>query len=104
MPDDDAPTTTATAESGFTRSCGAVTAASGARLQVILGDGVTDCPMAMRLVRAFHRKIDQPSGSRHPAKATVYGWECVSGPPSSQGGTTCSLGARTVLAAVETGE
>lgn len=107
LPGDDAPaptSTMATAEDGFTRSCGTVTAASGARLQVILGEGVTDCPMAMRLVRAFHRKIDQPSGSRHPAKATVDGWQCVSGPPSSQGGTTCSRGAATVLAAVETSE
>lgn len=99
------PRTTAD-ENGFTRSCGIVRAASGARLQVILGEGVTDCPMAVRLVRAFHRAIagEQPSGSRHPAKATVDGWSCVSGPPSSQGGTNCTRGERTVMAAVVTDE
>lgn len=86
--------------------CGTVSAAGGAQLQVILGDGATGCAEAERVVRAFHRKIagQQPAGSRSPAKATVDGWECVSGPPSSQGGTSCSRGAETVSAAVVTAE
>jgi hypothetical protein len=107
LPDDEpAPsaTTRAPAADDDPRGCGVVRAASGAQLQVILGDGVSDCGMAERLVQAFHRSIEQPSRSRHPVRATVDGWDCVSGPPSSQGGTTCSRGAATVLAAVLTDE
>lgn len=84
------------------QACGQVTAASGARLQVLLDDGQTSCAQADRVVRAFHRAIagQQPAGSRRPAKATVDGWSCVSGPPSGQGGTSCSRGTATVSAAV----
>lgn len=109
LPGADDPATTssaAPAEEGSTRSCGTVTAASGARLQVIPGAGVTGCPEAERVVRAFHRAIAgrQPSGSRKPAAAQVHGWDCVSGPPSSQGGTICSRGGATISAAIVTNE
>lgn len=62
--------------------------------------------MAERVIAAFHAEIagQQPAGSRHPVKATVDGWKCVSGPPSSQGGTSCSKGDTDVLAAVITDE
>lgn len=68
--------------------------------------GDAGCELAERVVAAFHAEIEgkQPAGSRHPVKATVDGWACVSGPPSSQGGTSCSKGDTDVLAAVITDE
>lgn len=82
-------------------SCGTVTAASGLTLQVLPSPGVS-CPGAVSLVRKFQEQLAgrQPAGSRSPASAIVDGWQCVSGPPSSQGGTTCSRQDQTVFAAV----
>lgn len=83
-------------------TCGTVTSASGLTLRVKLGEGATDCGLAERVVRAFHRAIagQQPAESDEPVGAIVDGWKCVSGPPSAQGGTSCSKGAVNVLGAV----
>ncbi|WP_233459043.1 hypothetical protein, partial [Amycolatopsis acidiphila] len=82
-------------------SCGTVTAASGLTLQVLESPGVP-CADAKDLVSRFQAQLAgrQPAGSGKPASATVDGWLCVSGPPSSQGGTTCSLQDKTVFAGV----
>jgi hypothetical protein len=82
-------------------TCGTVTAASGLTLQVLDSPGVP-CADAKQLVSRFQARLAgrQPAGSGQPASATVDGWLCVSGPPSSQGGTTCSLQDRTVFAGV----
>jgi hypothetical protein len=71
-------------------------------LQVMVEDGQTSCAEAVRLVRTFHQQIrgKQPAGSDKPVRAAVDGWTCVSGPPSSQGGTLCMRGSDTVSAAV----
>ncbi|GAA5157027.1 hypothetical protein [Amycolatopsis dongchuanensis] len=82
-------------------ACGAVTAASGLRLQV-LPDSTVPCAEATDLVRRFQEQLagKQPAGSNQPASATVDGWLCVSGPPAAQGGTTCSKLDKTVFAGV----
>lgn len=86
--------------------CGTVTAASGLTLRVMLGEGALDCTEAKRVVAAFHRAIEgeQSAESDEPVSATVDGWHCVSGPPSAQGGTSCSIGQKNVLGAVVTEE
>lgn len=83
-------------------ACGTVTAASGLTLLVELGEGATDCTEAERIVADFHAKIagQQSADSRRPVAASVDGWDCVSGPPSSQGGTSCTKGSQNVLAGV----
>ncbi|HVV10604.1 hypothetical protein [Amycolatopsis sp.] len=87
--------------------CGTVHAASGLTLRVQDGSsaGMT-CAQATDLVARFQRQITgkQPSGSNDPVSATVDGWLCVSGPPSAQGGTTCSKQDLTVFAGAVTGE
>lgn len=82
-------------------TCGTVTAASGLTLQVLDSPGVS-CADAKQLVSRFQAELagKQTAGSSQPASATVDGWLCVSGPPSSQGGTTCSLDDKTVFASV----
>jgi hypothetical protein len=82
-------------------TCGTVTAASGLTLRVLPAPGVS-CPDAVGLVSRFQAQLAgrQPARSSRPASATVDGWLCVSGPPSAQGGTTCSLQDKTVFAAV----
>ncbi|OZM72521.1 hypothetical protein CFN78_15630 [Amycolatopsis antarctica] len=80
-----------------------MTAASGLTLQVLGGDtGSAPCEEATRVVRQFHERIAgrQAAGSDEPATGSVEGWDCVSGPPSAQGGTSCGKGTLTVLAAV----
>ncbi|WAL63375.1 hypothetical protein ORV05_20380 [Amycolatopsis cynarae] len=88
-------------------SCGSVTAASGLTLSVLdsTATGI-GCPQAHQLVAKFQAGIagQQPAGSGRPVSATVDGWLCVSGPPSSQGGTTCSLDDKTVYARVVAAE
>ncbi|WP_239155022.1 hypothetical protein [Amycolatopsis sp. FDAARGOS 1241] len=94
------PTTSATTVPG---SCGTVTAASGLTLYVFDSQaGGVPCAEAMTLVRDFHAKIAgrQGAGSNDAVNDTVSGWLCTSGPPASQGGTTCSKGEQTVFAAV----
>ncbi|WP_246257355.1 hypothetical protein [Amycolatopsis anabasis] len=84
-------------------SCGTVTAASGQTLQVLDSHaGGVDCAQAKRVVAAFHQKIAgrQSAQSNEPVSDTVDGWLCVSGPPAAQGGTTCSMQDKSVLAAV----
>ncbi|HWD02392.1 MAG TPA: hypothetical protein VG674_08075 [Amycolatopsis sp.] len=84
-------------------SCGTVTAASGLTLYVFDSRaGGVPCAQALQLVRDFHAKIAgrQGAGSNNAVNDTVSGWLCTSGPPASQGGTTCSKGEQTVFAAV----
>ncbi|HKN53325.1 MAG TPA: hypothetical protein VJX66_12530, partial [Amycolatopsis sp.] len=84
-------------------SCGTVTAASGLTLYVFDSQSVgVDCAAATRLVTEFQRKIAgrQGAGSNDAVNDTVEGWLCTSGPPASQGGTTCTKGEQTVFAAV----
>ncbi|MTD58544.1 hypothetical protein GKO32_31885 [Amycolatopsis sp. RM579] len=78
-----------------------VTAASGLTLQVLDSPGIP-CADAKALVGKFQAQLagKQPAGSTQPASATVDGWLCVSGPPASQGGTSCSLDDKTVFASV----
>lgn len=112
LPDQDAPQTkqsrpaSTTVRAVSSRYCGTVRAASGLTLHVKLGEGALACTEAERVVSAFHRAIKgkQPAGSDRPVAATVDGWDCVSGPPSSEGGTSCTKGGRNVLAAVVTEE
>ncbi|TVT42296.1 hypothetical protein FNH05_22610 [Amycolatopsis rhizosphaerae] len=88
-------------------SCGSVTAASGLTLSVLDGTAAgIGCAQAHQLVAKFQAGIagQQPAGSGRPVSATVDGWLCVSGPPSSQGGTTCSLDDKTVYARVVAAE
>lgn len=82
-------------------TCGTVIAASGLTLQVLDSPGV-GCADAKQLVSRFQEQLagKQTAGSTKPASATVDGWLCVSGPPSSQGGTSCSLDDKTVFATV----
>lgn len=82
-------------------TCGTVTAASGLTLYVY-DNKALPCADALSLVKKFHAAINgkQAAGSNSPVNATVDGWLCVSGPPAAQGGTTCSKGQQTVLAAV----
>jgi hypothetical protein len=82
-------------------SCGTVTAASGLTLYVFQSQGL-DCAAATKLVGDFQRKIGgrQGAGSNDAVNDTVDGWLCTSGPPASQGGTTCTKGEQTVFAAV----
>ncbi|WP_211260421.1 hypothetical protein [Amycolatopsis jejuensis] len=82
-------------------TCGTVSAASGLTLYVY-DNKTVPCADALSLVKKFHEAIAgrQAAGSNNPANATVDGWLCVSGPPAAQGGTTCSKGEQTVLAAV----
>ncbi|KAA9151357.1 hypothetical protein FPZ12_039165 [Amycolatopsis acidicola] len=82
-------------------------AASGLTLRV--EDSSTagmDCAQATDLVARFQRQLTGKQGpdSRDPVSATVDGWLCVSGPPSAQGGTTCSKQDLTVFAGVAAGE
>ncbi|OXM72522.1 hypothetical protein CF166_14770 [Amycolatopsis sp. KNN50.9b] len=82
-------------------------AASGLTLQVM--DTTTSglsCGQATDLVTRFQQAIAgrQPAGSGRPVGETVDGWLCVSGPPASQGGTTCSRGEDTVFARVTEAE
>lgn len=84
-------------------SCGTVTAASGLTLQVLAGDsGGVDCGQATQIVERFHGQIagKQNADSREPVAEQVADWQCVSGPPSAQGGTTCLKGEANILAAV----
>lgn len=74
-------------------TCGTVKAASGKTLQVQRPDGgQPGCDEANRVVTEFHRRIagQQPAGSDQPMGMQVDGWQCVSGPPTAQGGTTCT--------------
>ncbi|MFF0149316.1 hypothetical protein ATK36_1205 [Amycolatopsis sulphurea] len=84
-------------------TCGTITAASGLTLYVYdsRASGVS-CADATSLVKKFHATIAgrQSAGSNAAVDATVDGWLCTSGPPAAQGGTTCSKGEQTVLAAV----
>ncbi|NIH80903.1 hypothetical protein [Amycolatopsis viridis] len=87
--------------------CGTVPAASGLTLQVM--DTTTSplsCGQATDLVTRFQQAIAgrQPARSALPVRETVDGWMCVSGPPASQGGTTCSRGEDTVFAQVTESE
>lgn len=97
-----APKTTPAGTKSPDGPCGTVTAASGLTLLVELGEGATDCTEAERIVADFHAKIagQQSADSRRPVAASVDGWDCVSGPPSSQGGTSCTKGSQNVLAGV----
>ncbi|WP_261377182.1 hypothetical protein, partial [Amycolatopsis bartoniae] len=83
--------------------CGTVAAASGLTLQVLPTPNLP-CDEANQLVARFQAQLAgrQPAGSDQPASATVDGWLCVSGPPASQGGTTCSRQDQTVFAGVVT--
>lgn len=98
------PGTTAGAKSD---ECGTVRAASGLLLQVMetTTSGLT-CGQATDLVARFQQVIAgrQPAGSTRPVGETVDGWLCVSGPPASQGGTSCSRGDDTVFARVTEAE
>jgi hypothetical protein len=83
--------------------CDTVQAASGLTLLVL--DVVSDdigCAQAEQLVRDFQARIagQQPAGSTQPVSASVQGWLCVSAPPATQGGTTCTLRDKTVYARV----
>lgn len=95
------PGTTTAAPAPADGSCGTVTAASGLTLRVLPAAGVS-CADAVGLVGRFQEQLAgrQPAGSSRPASAVVDGWLCVSGPPSSKGGTTCSLQDKTVFADV----
>ncbi|WP_233157242.1 MULTISPECIES: hypothetical protein [Amycolatopsis] len=103
-----ATSTTATSPAGARADeCGTVRAASGLTLQVM--DTTTSglsCGQATDLVTRFQQAIAgrQPAGSGRPVGETVDGWLCVSGPPASQGGTTCSRGEDTVFARVTEAE
>ncbi|GAB3574779.1 hypothetical protein GCM10027445_36210 [Amycolatopsis endophytica] len=93
-------TTTAAARSD---ECGTVTAASGLTLRVMdTTTSALDCGAATDLVTRFQQAITgrQPADSARPVSETVDGWLCVSGPPASQGGTSCSRGEDTVFAQV----
>ncbi|TNC25490.1 hypothetical protein FG385_14885 [Amycolatopsis alkalitolerans] len=70
-------------------------------LQVLESPGIA-CADAKALVSRFQAQLagKQPAGSSQPASATVDGWLCVSGPPASQGGTSCSRQDQTVFAGV----
>ncbi len=84
-------------------ACGTVTAASGLTLYVFdSGSAGISCVTATKLVGDFHHKIAgrQGAGSNDAVNETVDGWLCTSGPPASQGGTTCTKGEQTVFAAV----
>ncbi|NIH83964.1 hypothetical protein [Amycolatopsis granulosa] len=87
--------------------CGTVHAASGLTLQVMdTTTSALSCGQATDLVTRFQQTIAgrQPAGSARPVSETVDGWVCVSGPPASQGGTTCSRGEDTVFAQVTEAE
>lgn len=87
--------------------CGTVRAASGLELQVMeTATSGLGCGRATDLVTRFQEAIAgrQPAGSARPVSETVDGWLCVSGPPASQGGTTCSRGEDTVFARVTEAE
>ncbi|RJQ80670.1 hypothetical protein D5S19_24675 [Amycolatopsis panacis] len=80
-----------------------MTAAGGLTLYVYDSRaGGVSCADATSLVKKFHATIAgrQSAGSNAAVDATVDGWLCTSGPPAAQGGTTCSKGEQTVLAAV----
>lgn len=81
--------------------CGTVPAASGLTLRVLPSPGIS-CADAKQLVATFQSQLTgkQPAGSTQPASGTVNGWLCVSGPPASEGGTSCSLQDQTVFASV----
>ncbi|AIJ23088.1 hypothetical protein [Amycolatopsis methanolica] len=102
-----APSTSATTTEARAYGCGTVPAASGLTLQVMETTTSTlSCGQATDLVTRFQRAIAgrQPAGSGRPVSETVDGWLCVSGPPASQGGTTCSRGDDTVFARVTEAE
>jgi hypothetical protein len=97
------PSRATTAAPAVQGSCGTITAASGLTLHVLASRaGGVGCAEAGRVVAEFHRKIagKQARASEQPVGDTVDGWACVSGPPASQGGTTCSKGDQDILAAV----
>jgi hypothetical protein len=80
-----------------------VTAASGATLQILGGTGGgVDCTTGKHIVEEFHKKITgkQAAASNEPVSDSVEGWQCVSGPPAAQGGTTCSKDDQSIYAAV----
>jgi hypothetical protein len=54
-----------------------------------------------RVVEKFHKKIagKQPAESNEPVTDGVEGWQCASGPPAAQGGSTCSKDDKTTFAA-----
>jgi hypothetical protein len=83
--------------------CATVQAASGLTLLVldVVSDDVGGA-RAEQLVRDFQARIagQQPAGSTQPVSASVQGWLCVSAPPATQGGTTCTLRDKTVYARV----
>jgi hypothetical protein len=84
-------------------TCGTVTAASGATLQVLGGaGGGVDCATGTRIVKEFHQKIagKQAADSNEPVSDSVEGWLCVSGPPAAQGGTTCGKDDLSIYAGV----
>jgi hypothetical protein len=84
-------------------TCGTVTSASGATLQILGGaGGGVDCATGTRIVGEFHKKIagKQAPDSNVPVSDSVEGWLCVSGPPAAQGGTTCGKDDLSIYAAV----
>ncbi|WP_228684709.1 hypothetical protein [Amycolatopsis thermoflava] len=102
-----APSTSAGTTGARADGCGTVPAASGLTLQVMdTTTSTLSCGQATDLVTRFQRAIAgrQPAGSGRPVSETVDGWLCVSGPPASQGGTTCSRGEDTVFARVTEAE
>ncbi|GAA3831052.1 hypothetical protein [Amycolatopsis tucumanensis] len=102
-----APSTSPTTTGARADGCGTVPAASGLTLQVMeTTTSSLSCGQATDLVTRFQRAIAgrQPAGSGRPVSETVDGWLCVSGPPASQGGTTCSRGEDTVFARVTEAE
>ncbi|MQA10854.1 MAG: hypothetical protein GEU98_20320 [Pseudonocardiaceae bacterium] len=72
--------------------CGTVEAASGKLLEVLPPRDGPDCAEASRIVAAFQKQLggQQDANSNQPAGGQVEGWMCVSGPPTSNGGTTCT--------------
>lgn len=87
--------------SGEQSDCGTITVAGEQSLQVSVTGG--DCDTATRVVTDFHEQIDGERSAGSPTSATVGdGWDCVAGPASAHGGTTCSRDGVDVLAAVAT--
>ncbi|TCP50819.1 hypothetical protein EV191_10781 [Tamaricihabitans halophyticus] len=71
-------------------ACGTVPADNGTVVEVLPSDQI-DCAESLRIVQLFHKQIagKQPTDSTRPVADQVESWQCVSGPPKSQGGTTC---------------
>jgi hypothetical protein len=84
-------------------TCGTVTAASGLTLQLLGGEGGgVDCATGRRIVEEFHQKLAgrQPADSNEPISDSVEGWQCTSGPPTAQGGTSCGKEDKSIFAGV----